>query len=937
MEIQELFRKEISKEKIEEILKSYNFKDVNQINKEIDNLINILGNDISLIKKFIVRIFKILKTLPDPDKGLTNLIRFLENVSSPFITFTFINQDYKIIKTVLKIFSTSQFLANILIKKPTYLEYILFSIGVKKSYEELLQEGIETIEKFNTKEAKITALRRFQKREILRIGTNDIMESATIEEVTREVSILADVILELVYRIEKKDEEIAIISLGKLGGLELNYSSDIDIIFVCEDENTEKENILARKIIKDISEFSEEGFMYRIDTRLRPEGNKGSLVNNISFYRLYFENRARMWERQAYLRARFSAGNKAIGEKFIDTVKKFVYQKYMRYEDIQSVKLLKKTIEDQTISINEWKREVKTGFGGIRDIEFFTQFIQLIFGGIKEEIREINTFKALYKLYENRFIDFNEYKTLYKAYSFLRRLENFLQIAEYRQVHSIPIAEKEKEILAKKLNFKNAKEFDEYYTETTIKVRGIFEKYFKNVFEDVPEIDIYSFEDEKKEEIIERLKHYGITDPNSFYSLKEVSNNLKNKYLFVNTINLILKSIRNNAFDNNKALKNIIRVINAYQGADSFFYLIKNNEKFIKNIIKLVSFSDFIIEIIEKQPAVLDILTEEDIIRNPTTNEQLDTIISALSKSVDFKYAMKMLYEMEIFKIASMDIILNIDITEISRMLSVVAEKIIKYCINKVGFDEEVGFILLGKFGGKELSYHSDLDIVIVSNSEDINKHIEKTYKLIDIMSTSYNIDLRLRPNGKNSPVVVSFEYFKKYLGAKAEDWEKLIYSRSRVMSLSEETKKKIEEVIENFIENSEINTLKSNIISIREKIANSFPRDDFKKGYGGIIDIEFIVSYHIIKNRKKYEGLINTLNELIREKVIPDSILEDYLFLRKIENWIRLISNSYSSVLENQLIPIISKKIGVSDYELKEKYENTRERIKNLWEVFKR
>jgi len=941
VDIQELFSSRIDKDRVYNILKSLKFKNIDIIDRGLDRLISILGKDLSFLKPLLLRMFKIIKNLPDPDRGFLNLLKFLENTASPFIHFNFINQDYKILKTVLKIFSNSQFLADILITKPNYLEYFLFESIDKRvdSFNDLLKSGLDFINNFSSKELKLNAVRRFQKRELLRIGGNDILGFYSVEETTYQLSILADVILELIYRIENyNNSKVAIISLGKLGSLELNYSSDIDLIFVSEslDNNVIS---LAQRIIKDISDFSQEGFLYRVDTRLRPEGSKGSLVNDLDFYRFYFDNRARIWERQAYLKARFSAGDRDLGDEFIDIVKKFVYKKYMSYDEIQSIKLLKKSIEDRTISNNEWNREVKTGFGGIRDIEFFVQFIQLIFGGLNDRLRESNTFKALYKLYENSFIDYNEYKTLYKAYSFLRKLENFLQIAEYRQIHLLPENEQEREIIAKRLDFKSLKEFDSYYKDITLKVRSIFDKYFKEAFNYSPLIDIYFFDEDKpSQKFIETLNQYGITDVNSFYVIKELVNSLKDKYLFINAINLILGAIKDYAFDNNKAIRNIVRVINSYKGVDAFFNLIKNNPNFTKNIIKLVSFSDFIVEIIEKQPAVLDLLTEDNVLKNPTTDEQFDSIISNLAENIEYRSAIKMLYEMEIFKISSMDIIMDSNITEVCGMLSLAAEKILLYCINYLGLNtDDLAFIFLGKLAGKELSYRSDLDIIVICEDENVHKNINKIYKLIDFMKDSFNIDLRLRPDGKNSPIVTSISYFEKYMSTKIEDWERLFYSRSRVFSYSEGLRYRVEKIISNFVYKTDYNRLKSSIIDMRNKIATSFDKNDFKKGYGGLIDIEFVVCYYIIKDGIKYNGLLNTLKYLTeRYQFFDNKIIESYLFLRSIENNVRLITNTSVSIIDDSLVPVISKRINLSENEFFQEYKDTRDYIKDFWEKFK-
>ncbi|PKL12482.1 MAG: hypothetical protein CVV50_04405, partial [Spirochaetae bacterium HGW-Spirochaetae-6] len=351
-------------------------------------------------------------------------------------------------------------------------------------------------------------------------------------------------------------------------------------------------------------------------------------------------------------------------------------------------------------------------------------------------------------------------------------------------------------------------------------------------------------------------------------------------------------------------------------------------------------------DIIEHNPAVLDFLTEPMVFKKPSTKKELERIFQYLREELELPKALATLYEMEIFRIGAQDLLELKTQQQIAYNLSILAETILFQAWREF-FDkprEDFALIFFGKLGGRELSYHSDLDLLIIAreeNYESIHYLTTVLQKVIKAVKGIYEVDLRLRPGGKNAPAVLSFSAFQKYLNEKAEPWEKLIYSRARIYANNISFRSTVKGAVDQFIRISS-SDFKFKIIEMRDKIAKAFPPSDFKKGPGGIIDIEFILEYFKIQEQKNQLNLYHLFKKLKKHSGLSaldlDNLLDCLHFLRELENAIRLLSNHYSSKLpENSLdLRLISLKMGFRTLEsFTAKYEEVRGAIRLIWERF--
>ncbi|MBI4651528.1 hypothetical protein HY745_09655 [Candidatus Desantisbacteria bacterium] len=425
-----LFAPILAKEEIASILSPYGFKDI----PKADNNIQLIAGD-PLQRKvfaiFFIHLLKILGESPDPDMALNNMEKYIRNVASPVSLFSFFANNLKPLEILILILSHSQFFSDIICINTTYFDWLFESknIGIAKTSADFSYDINEMLKSVKSFEKKTNILRIFKRREILRIGVNDLIDALSQEAVMRQISLLAETLLEAAYQISKEELQLTygipktphkeeadfcIISMGKLGGEELNYSSDIDIIFIYSDdgevENTDKksQNIisnldfftkLAEMIIRHISNITDEGYCFRVDTRLRPDGKSGQLVRSLESMEKYYYSHGETWERQALIKARVAAGDRKLGKTFLKKIDGFIYRKYLDYQAIQEIKMLKNRIEQEVDKKELFEREVKLGYGGIRDIEFTVQFLQLLHGGENEILKNTNTLTTLKNLF----------------------------------------------------------------------------------------------------------------------------------------------------------------------------------------------------------------------------------------------------------------------------------------------------------------------------------------------------------------------------------------------------------------------------------------------------------------------------------------------------------------------------------------------------------
>jgi glutamate-ammonia-ligase adenylyltransferase len=444
-----------------------------------------------------------LRESPDPDRSLQSFVRWFAAVGSPFSHLQSLLRHPVSLRIFCLVTGGSQYFADLLVRNPEYFE-ILANPGVRggtKSVEQFARELTSLTRVCQRIELKRDALRRWKAREMLRIGVRDLIGLSEMPQTAHEFSNLADACIQQALDIARfalplapepasdnstrSETQVAasasylpftVIGMGKLGGQELNYSSDIDLIFMCGDELPEKVTTvedrkldtetylrrLAQTVINTLTDDTANGHVFRVDMRLRPEGRFGPLVRSLASCRAYYESWAEPWEFQALLKARCVGGSATLGAEFIGMVTPFVYRPHRSEAFLEEVRTNKRRIEQKCALEGETYTNVKTGYGGIRDVEFTVQRLQLAYGGADESLRTGNTLTALRRLQQAQYLTPTEARELADDYIFLRNLEHRLQLLHRFQTQTLPPLEDtaERGRLARRMGYPDREAFE---------------------------------------------------------------------------------------------------------------------------------------------------------------------------------------------------------------------------------------------------------------------------------------------------------------------------------------------------------------------------------------------------------------------------------------------------------------------------------------------
>jgi glutamate-ammonia-ligase adenylyltransferase len=456
---------------------------------------------------------------PDPPMALANMEKFLQACRRARGTYyALLAENHEIIKVLVSLFATSQFLSRNFIQHPEVLDSLVsrsYAQSVKEP-EDLTAELSGHLANASHYEEKLNTLRRFRNEEFLRIALNDLHGHTPQGQTTRQLSLVADVCLQQALIMAREElleryglpycqddngasheAEFAIVGMGKLGGMELNYHSDLDIIFIYEGEGntrpvegTDPERFrpqtnkqyfirLAQRIISVLTMITQEGYVYEIDTRLRPSGNQGQLVSSLPAYREYHEGSAAPWERQALIKARVAAGSGKLASSYEALTAEIVYERPLPENLAEEICRLRQRMEKELGKENERQRNIKTGRGGMVDVEFIAQYLQLLHGKEKPALRCRNLVEALSVLQSESLISTLDYENLTTGYKFLRRLENKLRLVHDQSVNELTADSKALAKLARHLGYPDIsghpeKLFMEEYASTTQTIRETF-------------------------------------------------------------------------------------------------------------------------------------------------------------------------------------------------------------------------------------------------------------------------------------------------------------------------------------------------------------------------------------------------------------------------------------------------------------------------------
>jgi glutamate-ammonia-ligase adenylyltransferase len=413
------------------------------------------------LANFLPTLLPAVANAANPDAALVSFERFALSAAQPAELFAFLAANPRQVEMLITLFSGSQFLTEILLRHPDYFR--LFSerreLSQPKTPAQLYTEAQKALAPFVERLDQLNALRRFQRWELLRIGAADFFGLWDLPTVTLQLSRLADAIVQqcltmAAWRANHPADGFIVIALGKLGGEELNYSSDVDLLFITRDHSDDYQ-ALSQHLIDALVRATPEGFLYRVDMRLRPWGGVGPLVSSLDGYLGYLRQHARLWEKQALLKARVIAGDEALAAAFMQQVQPLIFNATPGEVRASVASMKQRTESNLRVHGRSWG-EVKLGEGSIRDAEFVAQYLQLSYGGQRPALRTGKTLEALSHLFSADLITADEFRTLSDGYIFMRAVEHYLQLMHYRQTSSLPTQPDELAYFARRLGFSGA-------------------------------------------------------------------------------------------------------------------------------------------------------------------------------------------------------------------------------------------------------------------------------------------------------------------------------------------------------------------------------------------------------------------------------------------------------------------------------------------------
>ncbi|MEW4455027.1 bifunctional [glutamate--ammonia ligase]-adenylyl-L-tyrosine phosphorylase/[glutamate--ammonia-ligase] adenylyltransferase [Bremerella sp. JC817] len=976
-----------------------------------------------------------LPTCSDPDMALNNLERLFSRSRSPLSLAAMFERDAASLHTLIRIFSSSQNLSDQIITDPESFELVRITDGQPAARQYLVDEIVAEITQLHEEGAIMKALRRFKRRETLRIAYGDLICNQNIETVTRQISFLADALIEAAYQAacalvslrfgspmargsrngRAASPRFSVLALGKLGGSELNYSSDIDLMFLYDGEgNTDGERSITNKeyfervgqrLVKLLTEPTELGTPYRIDLRLRPEGSRGPLINHLEGALHYYDIMGRTWERQAFVKARACAGDMSLGEEFLQKLEPWIYQRYLSRADITGIKALKRRIEKRATGAGAPDANVKTGHGGIRDVEFVIQFLQLLNGGDLPQIRTQNTLEGIRTLEEVGCLTLQECTILKDHYSFLRKLEHRLQIMFDLQTHSLPGDQRERNKLALRMGYvddhegKALAKFESDFQEKTELNRRILDHLLHDAFPDdevtAPVVDLVLDPEPTADAIDEVLSDFGFHDPKAAYENLMALTRERVRFLSTRRCRHFLAAIAPQLLeaisqtpDPDSTLMNLSQVSDSLGGKEVLWELFSANLPTLHLYVRLCAGSQYLSNVLISNPGMIDELMDSLMLDRLPSRHVLEQMLLELCRGAeDIMPILHSFKNLMHLRVGVLDILRRKDLNARLQTLSDVAE----VCLHQIVFREyrqlvarfgeprlpngkpcDLIILGLGKIGGAEPNYHSDLDIIFVYEgdgntvvdarhrgaSSTTNQHffgqlgqrIIKSVNELGPYGRLYELDPRLRPTGKSGPMAVTLDdvlaYHEKGQG---ELWERQALTKARPIFGSEEGCAEAVKTIRKAITCRPWKP--SDAVEIRQmraRLEETASRNNIKRGPGGTVDIEFVVQMLQMKYLEQSPEILvpNTLDalKLLHEKGYLST--EDhelfhkaYEFLRMVEARLRLMNTTARHDLPEERLEV-AKLAYLLDYSdpatlLKECRQLTRETRRRFDQIF--
>lgn len=836
-------------------------------------------------------------------------------------------------------------------------------------------------------------LRRWRQRAYLRIGARDLWGLASIRETFASLTATAESAIGAAAAAARARLEVehgplllpdgarnrfVVLGFGKLGAGELNYSSDVDLVFVHESDVAGAGSgslaplayctRLAERTTKLLAEVTEDGFVFRVDLRLRPDGMNGPLTNSLPGTLQYYEALGQTWERAALFKARPVGGDRELGEQLLAELAPFIYRRTLDYTMIADLEHMKARVEQQEQGKGRSERNVKLGPGGIREVEFLVQSFAMVHGGKDRRLRERSTLALLRVLVDVGLLPRADGDALERAYTWLRRVEHALQIDEDRQVHVLPADPAGREVVARRLGLHLAGEgplwtrepdgdalarFEATHAEHTRVVHAAFSDLFRGRREQtIGSADAaarHLIEELDEPDAEARVAALGFKDPAAaLEALRLIRDgapharaSAESRRTLATLAPVLLTAVRQSAAPD-RALAPLADFLVKVGARRTFLALLAENHATLRLLVNLFATSEYLARALIAHPELLDTLVRSDIatIRKGRADfaRELDAL---LAEAPDFEARLDVLRRYrsdEFLRIGSHDVQGELHYREVSQQLSDLAEVCLERAY-RIALEERraryepppglgLAVVALGKLGGRELNYHSDLDLIFIYGPTAEAEAAERTtpapggalgpqeffakvaqllllvLQLVTREGYVYKIDTRLRPSGRSGPLVTSLDGFARYHAESSAVWERQALIRARVVCGPEPLRERIHEIIERFVYGRGLSDAElAEIGRLRGRMERELAREDeehvnLKLGPGGLVDIEFLAQALALRHGHERPALRQRATRPLLDALGAEGLLTPeehatlgaaHSFLRGLENRLRI------------------------------------------------
>jgi glutamate-ammonia-ligase adenylyltransferase len=936
--------------------------------------------DAELLAPAFPRLLTELAAAPDPDMALNNLERYA-GVVDRSVFFRTLADHPGATPLLARVLGSSQVLADALRRRPSGLAWLLEPATMRLWFaEDLAADLAQTLGPFETREARMNALRRFKYRHLLRIGARDLLGDADLARTTEELSHLADACIaqalaEAAATVREaygvplgaagSETGVAVVAMGKLGGDELNYSSDVDLTFVYGEDgetagghagrlaNGEYFTRVCRELVGLLEGITDEGYAFRVDLRLRPEGRVGPIVLSLDGYRGYYRDRAELWERQALIKSRIAAGDATVGARFKDLVRETVYRPGVDARVVPAIRAMKSQIDSAVRAKGGEATNVKLGRGGIREIEFIAQALQLLYGGDDPWLREANTLKAIFRLTERGYLAPDLGRLLSQAYVHLRTVEHRLQILHEFQTHTLPSDAQELGRLARRVGAQGpparaAKEFQARHRAVTAAVHRAFREFFAD--------RKLSPRRTLRLASLTALRATGFKDPErARHNLQLI---LEGRPLVPYAAHLdatlarlypLLLDALWKSPDPDEALNQFERLLAAAGPRAGLVEILAKDPDLLLGLVKVCAGGDLLTELLIAQPELLASLANPERLlarkSKAAMRQALAAVFAPATTAIERRDRLRRVKQAEELAVVWRYVLGVTTIDAYSREMTALAEATLaagwllaqESLVERYGVPRDASgrfipavIVGLGKLGGRELVTGSDLDLFVVfgedgatDGADRIDAHwfyslaMERLASVLgDITSAgvAFPVDLRLRPGGKGSGFASSVAALERYYLEHGDLWERQTLTRARLILGDRALARRVRAALSRLVYGDALpRAALKEIGEVRTRIERELGRETrgrlhVKYGRGGLVDVEFLAqALQLVHGHDNPEVRRFTTTAALRglardgalDHAAASGLVERYRLLRRISAALRLLGARPSDTLE--------------------------------------